>query len=138
MANAEDQQRAGIGVFESDVVVIGAVPKNTGYEIHVTFKGVAAGHRMKPTPFIDLREMWFKDGLLAMPVPTRKGILLKRESAPAIIKLMLKGMRGVGDEGGPELSREVARELIRLVCEKTGFSRASIDNAIGDLMTYNP
>lgn len=87
-----EKQRQGVGVFESNVVVVGQIPKNTQYEIRVTFKDVAAGHRQKPARFVDMREYWFREGPTEEPVPTKKGVMIKTESVPELMILLLRGL----------------------------------------------
>lgn len=92
MRDDEEKQRQGVGVFETDTVVIGQIPKNNTIEQRVTFKRVAAGHREKPRPFVDIREYWFRNGPTEEPMPTGKGVMVKREDVPELIRMLLAGL----------------------------------------------
>jgi hypothetical protein len=92
MRSAEEKQKQGVGVFETDVVVIGQIPKNNTVEQRVTFKRVAAGHKNKPEPFVDVREYWFRDGPLEPPIPTGKGVMIKRADVPELVRMLILGL----------------------------------------------
>lgn len=108
----EDKQKQGIGVFETDVIVIGQIPKNNTIEQRVTFKRVAAGHREKPRPFVDIREYWFRNGPMEEPIPTNKGIMVKREDVPELIRMLLTGM------ADHEIGQKTTERLKALIDQK--------------------
>lgn len=99
----------GRGFFESDKVVVGSVPKNNATEFFVSFKKVMAGTATVPTAYFDIRENWYKDGADGEPLPTAKGVLIRREYVGRLIKLLLNGL----DDG------EINEDLSELLARKT-------------------
>lgn len=85
-----NKQAQGRGGYETDVVHRGILPKNQSYEVHINTKRYAAGHGSFAEPFFDVREYWYKDGPVAPPVPTGKGIMIHRRYLVRFVLMLLK------------------------------------------------
>ena len=100
-------QRQGFGLFEDNVRVIGVLPKSSMYEQRVTFKHVGSGRNL--TPFVDIREYWFKNGPADEPIPTGKGVMVKEDQAAKLVEYLLLGIA----DGSIEPTQ--ADKLVRLI-----------------------
>lgn len=123
----EERDRRGHGGFETNVTVLGVLPKNSQYELHVRSKDFAPGHGARPSPFIEIREFWFRDGPMAEPKPTKSGTMIRREYFGKLLEILLGGL-APGD-----VTVDVGMNLIDKVVIVLGRQTGRPDDAILDV-----
>lgn len=104
------KQEQGRGGFETNVVYRGGIPKNASYELRVITKDFAGGHGAPAEPFVDVREYWFKDGPTEEPVPTGKGVMIRRGYLVRLLVILLK----IVTEDDAVASTELVDECTRI------------------------
>lgn len=95
--------------FEQETKVLLVMPKNAVTEQRVTSKRVASD-RNSESEYLDMREFWFKDGPTSEPLPTSRGVMVRRDQLPRLIKALLgEAKAGELEDGGDELAALLAR-----------------------------
>ena len=108
MSGPDNKRRPLVG----DERVILTIPKNEATEQRVTAKTTHAARGGEATPFIDIREHWFKDGPTSDPIPTRKGTMIHRNQVPRLVLALLREMKPDDMEVGMAMDIRSAAEAL--------------------------
>lgn len=106
MAASERQD----GMFFGNASVLGSMPKNTQTEYWISKKTTKTARG--EGRFVEIREMWFKDGPMEEPRHTKKGTMVNVEQVGKACELFLMGIES--DHITPEQIDRIRTQLARL------------------------
>lgn len=106
MAASERQD----GMFFGNEGTLGSMPKNSQTEYWISKKRTKTARG--ESHFVEIREMWFKDGPMEEPRHTKKGTMIKNDQVGKAAELFLMGIGP--DDITPEQIDRIRTQLARL------------------------